>query len=76
LTRLEVLNKITSEKKYHIGIINQSTASRTVKRIREGRCSDNKVNDFFALFGYFKQLETWDKLPVLNKIFDPISDKK
>ena len=57
----EVINEIISEPKYYIGVINQSTASRTIKRFRDGTITLNKLNEFIAKFGYVKRSEGWVK---------------
>lgn len=61
MTTEEVLTEITSIKKFHIGIIKQSTASRIIKRIRLGTCSINSLRKFFDKFGYEQEQIQWRK---------------
>lgn len=61
MTTEEVLAEITSTKKFHIGIIKQSTASRIIKRIRLGTCSLNSLIKFFSKFGYEQEQIQWRK---------------
>lgn len=61
MTTEEVLAEITSTKKFHIGIVKQSTASRIIKRIRLGTCSINSLRKFFTKFGYEQNEVTWKR---------------
>ena len=61
MTTEEVLSEITLTKKFHIGIVKQSTASRIIKRIRLGTCSINSLKRFFAKFGYEQNEVIWKK---------------
>lgn len=65
MTAEEALNEITSELKYYIGTsYSQQNASATVKRIREGRATINKRNEFFNEFGYVYREGEWIKTKV------------
>lgn len=58
----ECVNEITSELKYWVGVYKQSTASRIVKRFREGTITLNKLEEFLNAFGYVKRGSEWIKV--------------
>lgn len=65
MTYLEALAEITSELKwYYNGPYSQPTASRIAKRIREGRATINKRNEFLNNFGYVERNGEWIKTKI------------
>ena len=62
----QVIAEITSEPKYYIGVHEQSTASRIVKRYKEGRITLNKLNEFIEAYGYVWREGEWIKIKVEN----------
>lgn len=64
MTASEVIQEITSEPKYYIGVHEQSTASRIVKRYKEGRITLNKLNEFIEAYGYVWRNGEWIKIKV------------
>lgn len=61
MSALEAVRAIISEPKYYIGVYEQSTASRIVKRILEGRATINKRDEFISAFGYVREGDKWIK---------------
>lgn len=64
MTASQAIAEITSEPKYYIGVHEQSTASRIVKRFREGRITLNKLNEFIEAYGYVFRDGEWVKTKV------------
>ena len=63
LTLEEVINQITSEHKYYVGVMPQSTAANFVKRFREGKAKRKTAIEFIARFGYeVAQEELYEKV--------------
>lgn len=61
MTIEEVLEEITSECKYYVGIMHQSSASNTVQRIRLGLAKQSTIRKFFNAFGYVGAYNEWQK---------------
>lgn len=55
----EAIQEITSEPKYYIGVYNQSTASRIVRRFKDGKITLNKLEEFLNAFGYVNRDGEW-----------------
>ena len=62
MTTCEVLNDLKSRTKPYIGIIPQSTYSRTIRDIQNGNCKYKTMQLFFAKFGYEQNEITWKRL--------------
>lgn len=61
MSREQVFNEITKNKKWYVGIYIQQTASQMVKRFNNGSLSHEKMNEIFNKFGYIKIIEQWQK---------------
>lgn len=57
MTTNEVFDKITSIKKWYGGVISPQSASRIIRKHKDGTYNNYKW--FFALFGYTKNETTW-----------------
>jgi len=52
MTELEVINEITKEPKWYLGILEQSTASNFIQSYRKGMSKQKTIDSFIAKFGY------------------------
>ena len=61
MTTEEVIEDLSTLVKPYMGIIPQSTYSRTLRDIKNGNCKPKTMHKFFALFGYSQNEVTWEK---------------
>ena len=52
MNKMEVITEIKSRVKPYIGIMPQSTFSRTLSNIEHGMAKPKTIDKFFAVFGY------------------------
>ena len=57
MTQNEAIEKIISEPKFYIGVMNQSTASNFVASWRKGMSKQITIDKFLSKFGYSKVSE-------------------
>lgn len=63
MTEKEAIEEITSELKWYIGVMPQSTASNFLQSYRRGMAKKKTINKFLRKFGYeIKQEEQWEKI--------------
>lgn len=63
MTEKEAIEEITSELKWYIGVMPQSTASNFIQSYRKGMAKKKTINKFLRKFGYeIKQEEQWEKI--------------
>lgn len=63
MTEQEAIEEITSELKWYIGVMPQSTASNFIQSYRRGMAKKKTINKFLRKFGYeIKQEEQWEKI--------------
>lgn len=63
MTEKEAIEEITSELKWYIGVMPQSTASNFLQSYRKGMAKKKTINKFLRKFGYeIKQEEQWEKI--------------
>lgn len=63
MTEKEAIEEITSELKWYIGVMPQSTASNFLQSYRKGMAKKKTINNFLRKFGYrIKQEEQWEKI--------------
>jgi hypothetical protein len=62
MTTEEVIEELSTLVKPYIGIIPQSTYSRTLRDIKNGNCKPKTMRKFFALFGYNQETIKWVKV--------------
>ena len=62
MTEKQAIEQITSECKFYIGVMNQSTASNFLASYRKGMAKKKTINEFLRKFGYeIKTEEQWEK---------------
>jgi len=61
MTTSEVLLELKSRVKPYMGLIPQSTYSRTIRDIKNGNCKPKTMQAFFAKFGYEQEQIQWRK---------------
>lgn len=62
MTEQEAINEITSELKWYVGVMPQSTASNFLASYRKGMAKKSTINNFLDRFGYkIKTEEQWEK---------------
>ncbi len=52
MTELEVINEITKEPKWYLGVLQQSTASNFIQSYRKGMSKQKTIDRFIESFGY------------------------
>lgn len=63
MTEQEAIEEITSELKWYIGVMPQSTASNFIQSYRKGMAKKKTIDKFLNKFGYkLKQEEQWEKI--------------
>ncbi len=62
MTTYEVINDLKSRTKPYIGIIPQSTYSRTIRDIQNGNCKQKTMQLFFNKFGYELNQVIWKRI--------------
>lgn len=62
----EAIKQITSQPKYYVGVMPQSTAASIVKRYKQGTLKKSTLTEFLTAFGYeLKQEEEWYLKPLI-----------
>lgn len=61
MTTAEVINELNCRVKPYIGVMPQSTYSRTIRDIKNGNCKQKTMQDFFFKFGYEQNEVTWKR---------------
>jgi len=52
MTETEVINEITKEPKWYLGVLEQSTASNFIQSYRKGMSKQKTIDAFIQKFGY------------------------
>ena len=81
MTTEEVINELNTLVKPYMGVIPQSTYSRTLRDIKNGNCKPKTMSKFFALFGYEMLFVKWHKVDKIDidkprKIVSVTEDEK
>lgn len=61
MTTSEVINELNSCVKPYMGVVPQSTYSRTIRDIKAKTCKPKTMKEFFAKFGYTQEEVQWTK---------------
>lgn len=78
MTTDEAIEQITSQPKWYIGKMPQSTASNFLASYKKGMAKKSTIDSFLSKFGYeLKQKEQWEKIDLSeeNHYYNIINSK-